>query len=178
MPCSTRLRSAVALPPRAVAGANGTSAQGRHGWQPLHKKQQSRQLMGAHRGTCHGAPHRHRAQHGPGSSGRNGICRPALNGALLESNFSPSRQEVLPSLDDGGSVGPCGLCRDSWLLSEHCKGRDDAHRCATISAIAGRHHTAGIFDRSCRRHAAAPMPHRSHRAGCHPGGPCQQRHSN
>jgi hypothetical protein len=33
------------------------------------KKQQSGQLMGAHRGTCHGAPHRHhRAQHGPGKS--------------------------------------------------------------------------------------------------------------
>ena len=33
------------------------------------KKQQSGQLMGAHRGTCHGAPHRHhRAQNGPAKS--------------------------------------------------------------------------------------------------------------
>ena len=38
---------------------------------------------------------------GQASPDHDGIRRPALNGALLENNFSLRRQEVLPSPHDG-----------------------------------------------------------------------------
>jgi hypothetical protein len=57
------------LASRAMAGMTGLQPKvAIAGWRST-KKQQSGQLMGAHRGTCHGAPHRHhRAQHGAGKS--------------------------------------------------------------------------------------------------------------
>jgi len=46
---------------------------------------------------------------GQASPGHDGVYRPALNCALLENNFSLSRQEVLPSPHDGSLAGPCHL---------------------------------------------------------------------
>jgi hypothetical protein len=40
---------------------------------------------------------------GQASPGHDGV-RPALDGALLENNFSLSRQDVLPSPHDGGAA--------------------------------------------------------------------------
>jgi hypothetical protein len=56
---------------------------------------------------------------GQTNSGHDGVCRPALNGALLENNFSLRRPEVLPSPHDGGPGGPCHLSRtpDRKLLT-------------------------------------------------------------
>jgi len=76
------------------------------------KKQQSGQLMGAHRGTCHGAPHRHhRAQNGPAKSWPWRHMPPVPNGPLLANNISLSRQEVLPSPHDGRAAASRHLSR-------------------------------------------------------------------
>jgi hypothetical protein len=81
------------------------------------KKQQSGQLMACieervmvHRTDIAG---RNTGQANPDDDGlcNDGLCRPALNGALLENNFSRGRQEMLPSLLDGSSAGPCHLSR-------------------------------------------------------------------
>jgi hypothetical protein len=42
---------------------------------------------------------------GQANPGHDGACRPALNGALLENNFSLRRPEVLPSPQDGSPGG-------------------------------------------------------------------------
>ena len=52
---------------------------------------------------------------GQASPGHDGVCRPALNGALLANNFSLNRQahsadkKVLPSPHDGRAAASCHL---------------------------------------------------------------------
>jgi hypothetical protein len=41
---------------------------------------------------------------GQATPGHDGVCRPALNGALLENNSLLSRQELLPSPRGGCSI--------------------------------------------------------------------------
>ena len=73
---------------------------------------------------------------GQPSSGRDGICRPALNGAFLENNFSLRRYEALPSPRDGSAAAAdyafeneaiaqylarCELRRRRWAADGRCR---------------------------------------------------------
>jgi len=97
----------------AVAGVTGTSARGCPFRPALHKKTTIRSTNGrASRGRVmvHRTDITGRSM-GQASPGHDGVRRPALNGALLENNFSLSRQEVLPSPHDGRAAAPCHLSR-------------------------------------------------------------------
>jgi hypothetical protein len=97
----------------ALAGVTGTAAQGCHFRPVLHKKTTIRSTNGrASRDVswCT-APTSPGAAWGRQVLAMTAYAAPALNGALLENNFSLSRQEVLPSPHDGRAAAPCHLSR-------------------------------------------------------------------